>query len=179
MYFYRFHCQVNRLLSGWWKRSFRRIYSDWFIIPFYDFASNSFEFEALSLKRICAIRPHHPKMAEKSSSSYSLTQNDRNAKQQQHCCEICGKSDLTDDTMREHMAIHIDESAMCPFCGLSGVKSAELLLHVNQAHLDYLTPENELMGFIDDQSPRCNLNISPIFSINNLLIYLFLYPISL
>jgi hypothetical protein len=28
--------------------------------------------------------------------------------------------------------------------------AAELLLHVNQAHLDYLTPENELMSFIDD-----------------------------
>jgi zinc finger-containing ubiquitin peptidase 1 len=40
----------------------------------------------------------------------------------------------------------------CPFCGIIGTSSDELLLHVNQAHLDYLTPENELMimSFIDD-----------------------------
>lgn len=77
-------------------------------------------------------------------------------KQQHHCCEICGKSGLTDDSMRDHMKLcHIDGSASCPFCQLSGVAPAELLLHVNQAHLDYLTPENELMSFIDDQeSPR-------------------------
>lgn len=73
---------------------------------------------------------------------------------QEHCCEICGMADLSDDTMREHMkSCHIDGSAVCPFCGLNGVAPAELLLHVNQAHLDYLTPENEMMSFIDEQSP--------------------------
>lgn len=74
---------------------------------------------------------------------------------QEHCCEICGKTGFNDDSMRDHMkACHIDGSAFCPFCGLTGVAPAELLLHVNQAHLDYLTPENELMSFIDDQTPR-------------------------
>lgn len=74
---------------------------------------------------------------------------------QEHSCEICGASGLTDDYMREHTrTCHVDGNAMCPFCGLTNVAPAELLLHVNQAHLDYLTPENELMSFIDDQSPR-------------------------
>ncbi|GAB0093271.1 zinc finger-containing ubiquitin peptidase 1 [Sergentomyia squamirostris] len=73
---------------------------------------------------------------------------------QEHSCEICGMSGLADDVMREHTrTCHVEGSAQCPFCGLSGVVAAELLLHVNQAHLDYLTPENELMSFIDDQSP--------------------------
>uniref|UniRef100_A0A1B0CQZ8 Putative zinc finger with ufm1-specific peptidase domain protein n=1 Tax=Lutzomyia longipalpis TaxID=7200 RepID=A0A1B0CQZ8_LUTLO len=73
---------------------------------------------------------------------------------QEHSCEICGMSGLSDDVMREHTrTCHVEGSAQCPFCGLSGVAAAELLLHVNQAHLDYLTPENELMSFIDDQSP--------------------------
>lgn len=91
-------------------------------------------------------------MAEKPSSTFPLKQN--NQMQQQHCCEICGKSGLTDDTMRDHMSIHVHGNALCPFCGIAGIEPAELLLHVNQAHLDYLTPENELMSFIDDQSPR-------------------------
>lgn len=88
-------------------------------------------------------------MAEKRSAITPSTPN------QEHCCEICGVAGMSDDTMREHTkACHIDGSALCPFCGLNGVAPAELLLHVNQAHLDYLTPENESMSFIDDQSPR-------------------------
>lgn len=88
-------------------------------------------------------------MAEKNGAVTPLTSN------QEHCCEICGVTGLSDDSMREHTkACHVDGSAFCPFCGLGGVAPAELLLHVNQAHLDYLTPENELMSFIDDQSPR-------------------------
>ncbi|CAD7079264.1 unnamed protein product [Hermetia illucens] len=73
---------------------------------------------------------------------------------QEHSCEICGLTGLTDDMMREHTrTCHVEGNAQCPFCGFSGVSPAELLLHVNQAHLDYLTPENELMSFIDDPSP--------------------------
>jgi hypothetical protein len=57
----------------------------------------------------------------------------------------------SDEKMLDHtQKCHVDGSAACPFCGLTGTSSAELLLHVNQAHLDYLTPENELMSFIDD-----------------------------
>lgn len=89
-------------------------------------------------------------MAERRSSA--ITPSTPN---QEHCCEICGVAGMSDDIMREHTkACHIDGNALCPFCGLNGVAPAELLLHVNQAHLDYLTPENESMSFIDDQSPR-------------------------
>ncbi|XP_053676527.1 zinc finger-containing ubiquitin peptidase 1-like [Anopheles nili] len=74
--------------------------------------------------------------------------------QQEHSCEICGMSGLSDDAMRDHTRLyHVEGYAQCPFCGLSGIPPAEMLLHVNQAHLDYLTPENELMSFIDDQTP--------------------------
>lgn len=73
---------------------------------------------------------------------------------QEYSCEICGKSGLTDDEMRHHTKEHVEVNPQCPFCGLTGIPAAELLLHVNSAHLDYLTPENELMSFIDDQSPR-------------------------
>lgn len=72
-----------------------------------------------------------------------------------HCCEICGLSGLSDDKMRNHtVSCHVEGRAACPFCGMWGVSPSELLLHVNQVHLDYLTPENEAMSFIDDQSPR-------------------------
>lgn len=68
-----------------------------------------------------------------------------------HSCEICGQSGLSDEAMLEHtQKCHVEGNAACPFCGLTDSSSAELLLHVNQAHLDYLTPENELMSFIDD-----------------------------
>lgn len=88
---------------------------------------------------------------EKPSSNSSLVQNAL----QPYCCEICGRTGFSEETMRAHMKVcHIDGSAQCPFCGLNDMAPAELLLHVNQAHLDYLTPENELMSFIDDQSPR-------------------------
>lgn len=57
--------------------------------------------------------------------------------------------------MRTHTkAMHVEGHATCPFCELAAVSSAELLIHVNQAHLDFLTPEAELMAFIDeDNSP--------------------------
>lgn len=73
-----------------------------------------------------------------------------------HCCEICGLDSFTEDELRTHThTVHVEGNAVCPFCQLSSVSPAELLLHVNQAHLDFLTPESELnMSFIDDASPR-------------------------
>lgn len=68
-----------------------------------------------------------------------------------HSCEICGQSGFSDEKMLEHtQRCHVEGNGSCPFCGLTDSSSAELLLHVNQQHLDYLTPENELMSFIDD-----------------------------
>lgn len=72
-----------------------------------------------------------------------------------YSCEICGLEGLTEEQMRLHTkAVHVEGHATCPFCELAAVSSAELLVHVNQAHLDFLTPENELLAFIDeDNSP--------------------------
>ncbi|XP_019869364.1 zinc finger-containing ubiquitin peptidase 1 isoform X2 [Aethina tumida] len=72
-----------------------------------------------------------------------------------YCCEICGLEGLSEDEFRTHThSAHVEGHGVCPFCELSAVTPAELILHVNQAHLDFLTPENELnMTFIDDPSP--------------------------
>lgn len=81
-----------------------------------------------------------------------------------HSCEICGVSGLTDEEMRDHTRRrHLDGKGQCPFCGLNDVRNeAELVLHVNQAHLDYLTPDNESMSFIDERSPRCEFALIPV-----------------
>ena len=40
----------------------------------------------------------------------------------------------------------------CPFCDLSShdVTANEMTLHVNSAHLEYLTPEREDVAFLED-----------------------------
>ncbi|XP_057669168.1 zinc finger-containing ubiquitin peptidase 1-like [Diorhabda carinulata] len=72
-----------------------------------------------------------------------------------HCCEICGLEGLSEDEFRIHThTAHVDANGVCPFCELSLPSVAELILHVNQAHLDFLTPESEQnISFIDDPSP--------------------------
>lgn len=73
-----------------------------------------------------------------------------------YCCEICGLDGLSEDEFRIHThTVHVEGTGICPFCELTDVSPAELILHVNQAHLDFLTPESEQnMSFIDDTSPR-------------------------
>lgn len=96
---------------------------------------------------------------------------DPQEQQQQHSCEICGLSGLTDDEIRKHTRrCHVDGKGQCPFCGLIDVPEANMIVHVNQAHLDYLTPNNESMSFIDDRSPR---------SVGLGVVYLILDPIKL
>lgn len=79
-----------------------------------------------------------------------------NVQDMSHSCEICGQEGFTEEELRVHTRTdHLDGNAVCPFCQLSSPYPSDLLLHVNQAHLDYLTPENEMnMSFIDDASPR-------------------------
>ncbi|XP_046436198.1 zinc finger-containing ubiquitin peptidase 1-like isoform X1 [Neodiprion fabricii] len=71
-----------------------------------------------------------------------------------YTCEICGLEGFNDEEMRSHMVVyHLQGAASCPFCDLGEVSPAEMLVHVNSAHLDYLTPstpENDMMAFIDD-----------------------------
>lgn len=83
----------------------------------------------------------------------------------QQACELCGKTGLADDALREHFAKnHVDGSPKCPFCGITA-SSAELLIHVNTQHLDYLTPtspqndETDALNFIDDQTPSSYYSI--------------------
>ncbi|XP_063985146.1 zinc finger-containing ubiquitin peptidase 1-like isoform X3 [Diachasmimorpha longicaudata] len=78
------------------------------------------------------------------------------APEMNYTCEICGLEGFNDEEMRSHMVIyHLQGAASCPFCDLGEISPAEMLLHVNSAHLDYLTPstpENDKMAFIDDDS---------------------------
>lgn len=68
-----------------------------------------------------------------------------------HSCEICGLDGFNDDSLRTHMANnHLEGAATCPFCDLGDITPKEMLIHVNSAHLDYLTPENESISFIDE-----------------------------
>ncbi|XP_025833539.1 ubiquitin carboxyl-terminal hydrolase ZUFSP isoform X2 [Agrilus planipennis] len=75
-----------------------------------------------------------------------------------YSCEICGLEGLTEEELRSHTNTeHVEGKGTCPFCQLT-TKPSKLLVHVNQAHLDYLTPESENnISFIDDTSPsECN-----------------------
>lgn len=77
-----------------------------------------------------------------------------------YTCELCGAEGLTDEGMRSHtLEAHVAGRPECPFCDCA-VPPPQLVGHVQRAHLHYLTPERELMAFIDDQSPRCVLSRS-------------------
>ena len=70
-----------------------------------------------------------------------------------YSCEICGQDDLNDAEMRTHMeTVHLKGALQCPFCDLSShdVTANEMTLHVNSAHLEYLTPEREDVAFLED-----------------------------
>ncbi|CAG9788542.1 unnamed protein product [Diatraea saccharalis] len=70
-----------------------------------------------------------------------------------YTCELCGAEGLTDEGMRSHtLEAHVAGRPECPFCDCA-VPQPQLVSHVQRAHLHYLTPERELMAFIDDQSP--------------------------
>lgn len=70
-----------------------------------------------------------------------------------YSCEICGQDDLNESQMRLHMeSVHLKGAVQCPFCDLSSsdVSANEMTLHVNTAHLEYLTPEREDVAFLED-----------------------------
>ena len=70
-----------------------------------------------------------------------------------YSCEICGQDDFSDEEMRNHMeTVHLKGAVHCPFCDLSSseVTPNEMTLHVNTAHLEYLTPEREDIAFLED-----------------------------
>ncbi|KAG7210085.1 hypothetical protein KM043_011657 [Ampulex compressa] len=73
-----------------------------------------------------------------------------------YTCEICGLEGFNDEEMRSHMLFyHLQGAANCPFCDLGEISPTEMLVHVNSAHLDYLTPSTpdiDMMAFIDDDS---------------------------
>ncbi|XP_014260932.1 zinc finger with UFM1-specific peptidase domain protein-like [Cimex lectularius] len=74
-----------------------------------------------------------------------------------YCCEICGVEGLTDEEMRVHVMInHVKNSVACPYCSLPTETEEDMLVHVNTTHLDFLTPEQEIMTFIDDSDDMCS-----------------------
>lgn len=77
-----------------------------------------------------------------------------------YCCEICGLDELSEEEFRIHThTAHVEGCGVCPFCELTTTNPAELIIHVNQAHLDFLTPESDQnFSFIDDISPGSEYN---------------------
>jgi len=52
--------------------------------------------------------------------------------------------------MRTHMKIeHVEGSPMCPFCDLGDLSHEDMELHVNSAHLDFLTPESDGLQYLE------------------------------
>ena len=68
-----------------------------------------------------------------------------------HSCEICGQSGLTEEILLAHMdSVHIKGAVQCPFCDLCDLTAREMTIHVNTAHLEYLTPECEDRDFLEE-----------------------------
>ena len=67
-----------------------------------------------------------------------------------HTCELCGQEGLAEADMRTHMKLeHVEGSPMCPFCDLGALSHDDMELHVNSAHLDFLTPESDDMQYLE------------------------------
>ncbi|XP_012064179.1 PREDICTED: zinc finger with UFM1-specific peptidase domain protein-like [Atta cephalotes] len=92
----------------------------------------------------------------KAATSDTLKMASNKPPEMNYTCEICGLEGFNDEEMRSHMVqYHLQGAANCPFCDLGEISPTEMLVHVNSAHLDYLTPstpENDMMAFIDDDS---------------------------
>lgn len=70
-----------------------------------------------------------------------------------YACEVCGQEGLTDDDLRSHMLlVHLEGNNACPFCDLGDISPDEMILHVNSAHLDYLSPQDESLDEDDDDT---------------------------
>ncbi len=102
----------------------------------------------------------HKRSRPQSSLSLRMTSSQPQPQQPQslvpeivYSCEICGQDDLSEVQMRLHMErVHLKGAVQCPFCDLSSsdVTASEMTLHVNSAHLEYLTPEREDVAFLED-----------------------------
>lgn len=61
-----------------------------------------------------------------------------------YSCEVCGLEGLADEDLRSHMVlVHLPGTTACPFCDLEDITAPEMVYHVNSAHLDYLSPQDE------------------------------------
>lgn len=61
-----------------------------------------------------------------------------------YSCEVCGLEGLADEDLRSHMMlVHLPGTTACPFCDLEDITAPEMVYHVNSAHLDYLSPQDE------------------------------------
>jgi len=47
------------------------------------------------------------------------------------------------------MIQHVESSPTCPFCDLGDISPSELQVHVNSAHLDFLTPESDDLQYLE------------------------------
>ncbi|EFN82133.1 Zinc finger with UFM1-specific peptidase domain protein [Harpegnathos saltator] len=82
-----------------------------------------------------------------------------------YTCEICGLEGFNDEEMRSHMVLyHLQGAANCPFCDLGEISPTEMLVHVNSAHLDYLTPSSDSPLRLEEHINRQHFDLtSPSF----------------
>lgn len=59
-----------------------------------------------------------------------------------HCCEVCGLTGISSQELTEHIQIaHTQGISTCPFCDMVDPSPEVMMIHVNEAHLDYLSPQ--------------------------------------
>ncbi|XP_046374350.1 zinc finger-containing ubiquitin peptidase 1-like [Haliotis rufescens] len=58
-------------------------------------------------------------------------------------CILCGKAELSEDEMKFHIMVeHIEENVCCPFCDQNCLTPEKLNCHINDEHMDLLSPVN-------------------------------------
>jgi uncharacterized C2H2 Zn-finger protein len=68
-----------------------------------------------------------------------------------HACEVCGQEGFSESQLLKHVTrVHVDGCVKCPFCDLQDVTPYQMTVHVNAAHLEYLTPDCEQREFLEE-----------------------------
>ncbi|XP_054718999.1 zinc finger-containing ubiquitin peptidase 1-like [Uloborus diversus] len=70
-----------------------------------------------------------------------------------YCCDICGKEEFSEEEIRSHTLVaHIEGAISCPFCDLGDISADEMIYHVNSTHLEFLSPTEDNVQFIESSS---------------------------
>lgn len=56
-------------------------------------------------------------------------------------CDICGETVTSEQDMKAHLIVHMENEIICPFCKLSGINYSEMCFHIETAHFEQNTAE--------------------------------------